>query len=321
MRIVLSIIKFSLLLLAFGVIGFFVARELFLYWGVSALKRSLVTLRRSYTKSASAQECARRSADLLTVQTTVIYQLRFLNDKQYQLEAQCNQFSQTPIVIERGELPSMVTKVPGYSGLTWQSNTRTGVELAVFADLAEQLKPVLPFDTSLLARRTTVTVDNEMIVVTSREQDLSPGPATSCEGYGYQCCEATTQVGIGEQIIGLPECSENCFARCNSRPSILSFTSNPFFDVKTRTVTVANGGVVEFMYVSDAKTSTQLRGVLDFGDGVQNQLTANDGSASHVYACAQSECTYAALLKLIDQWGVESASTPLSRITVVVRSQ
>ncbi len=320
MRILLSIIKYSFILIVLAVLGFLVSREVLLGWGTTTLKRSLSALRQAENRGAQADECRRRGSTAVAGDAMVLYQLRFLNHTQYQLEAVCNQFSQSPIVFERSTLPALVTKVPGESGFVWAELQRTGVQISVFEDIAKEIASVLPIDQELITRRSFVIVDDRVIVTTAAESDLNDGPVTSCEGYGYQCCTENTQVGTGDQIIGLNDCSESCYASCTSRPNILSFTSNPFFVGRSREVEIESGAIVEFMYVSDAKGTDSLRASIDFGDGIQSQLTGSQGSSSHAYTCDQVECRYTAILKLTDEWGVDSALTPLSSIGVIVRT-
>lgn len=318
MRILSFILKFTLAIIIFGMLGFIIVRELVVYWGASSFKNSLVVLRKSYTTNSHGPECLRRGSGSSQTEKLATYQLRFLSSTEYVLEVVCSQFSLSPVVIQRSSLPPFVTKVPGGSGIVWDENIRSSVEIAAFSDLSELISKTFHTNASFITRTRTVVVDDREIIITTTKTDIGGGPVTSCEGYGYQCCQSVTEVGIGSQITGLNECKDSCFASCGKRPAILSFNSNPYFDAKSRSIEVVSGTVVEFLYVSDGGRDDTIKARLDFGDGAQSNLEGKQGSASHSYECVRSECTYTAILTLTDQWGTQSVITDLSKIKVVV---
>jgi len=308
-------------LLFFGVIGvggFLVIREGLLYWGVSSLEHSLQELRGAAGSDAYDSECQNRGGgdNVSEFDEAVRYQLRFLSSREYVLEAVCHQFSLNPIVISRNVLPEFISKSVGSSGFFWSETSTSSVELVVFRDLEKQIQKYAKFDTSFLVRKKSLVVANNIVTTQSGPVPNSEGPVTSCQGYGYQCCEQSSQIGIGNQIKGTIGCSETCFSACASRPHILSFNSNPFFDIRTRILTLDSTQAVEFIYVADSADSEELTGIFDFGDGQQTRIIGKQGHVNHTYSCPQGGCKYTAKVKLADKWGVESADTPINQIVI-----
>lgn len=318
----MRILKFLFTTLFFfgviGVGGFLVIREGLLYRGVSSLERSLQELRSAAGSGVYDNECQNRGGGDNTSEfdEVVSYQLRFLSQREYVLEAVCYQFSLNPIVISRGVLPEFISKSVGNSGFLWSRTAVSSVELAVFGDLEKQIQKYVKFDTSFLVRKKSLVVAHNNIATQGSPVPGSRGPVTSCQGYGYQCCEQLSQIGIGNQIKGTTGCSETCFSTCASRPHILFFNSNPFFDIKTRILTLDTTQAVEFTYVADSDGSEELTGIFDFGDGQQTRIIGRQGHASHTYSCPQGRCKYTAKIRLTDKWGVESTDTPINQIII-----
>lgn len=319
MRVLKFLLSFFCIFAVLGVIVFFVGREGLLFWGVSSLEHSLKDLQQIASTDRYIKECQRRGGqELGGLDQSVSYQLRFLSSTEYVLEAVCSQFSLNPILIDRRTLPQFISKAPGDSGFIWTDGITNSVQLVVFGELEADLQEYAKFDTSFLTRHKTVVVADRSILVQAAAATSAEGPVTSCQGYGYDCCDAVAQIGTGDQILGLQGCEQTCYAACVSRPVILSFNSNPFFDVRTRVLSIPTGSVVEFLYVVDAGDSDQLTATLDFGDGKQTQLDGNQNSTSHTYTCSQAHCKYQAKLRVNDRWGVASADTAVNTITVEV---
>jgi hypothetical protein len=305
-----------------GVGGFLGAREILLHWGVSSLEHSLKELQQIATSDRYAAECQRRGGDggtTLQRGDPVTYQLRFLSSTEYIIEAVCDQFSLSPIVVDRMSLPQFISKSVGGSGFLWQNNASNAVTLTVFGDLEKQIQKLAKIDTGFLVRQKTVAVVNQTISIeptSAMALSATEGPATTCQGYGYQCCEQSSQMGIGDQLTGTLGCAESCYTSCVSRPTLLSFNSNPFFDIRTRILTIKSGDSVEFLYIADSTDDDNLTADFDFGDGQQEQLFGKQGHISHTYHCPQGGCIYIAKVALEDKWGVHSAHTSINQITV-----
>lgn len=318
MRIIKMLTTFFLIVVVVGAGGFLAAREILLHLGTSSLTSSLKELGTMANSDFFGGECAGRGGqdNISEYDDAVRYQLRFLSSTDYVLEAVCSQFSLTPITINRRALPMFVSKNVGSSGFVWSDLSSDSVELIVFDDLAEKISKYVNHDADFLLKKKAVVVASKDIQVQdSAPPDIS-GPATSCQGYGYQCCEQSSQIGVGGKMTGATDCSDSCFASCASRPRVLAFNSNPFFDSKTRAITLDSTTTVDFMYIAESEEKQGLIGVVDFGDGQQVNVSGAQGSVSHIYSCQKVNCSYIASIKLLDKWGVESLPTPISKIKV-----
>lgn len=317
MRIVSYIFSIFFFFCITGAVVFYVGRELMLWWAVYSFKTSLRTLQIASQGTYDGQ-CQQR---LGTTGLTATLQLRFLTSKQYVIEAACEQFVNAPILISTGELPAFVTKRPGSSGVILGAESSL-VELVIFEKEAHAVQKILPLPASFVERAKVVGLENLKVVSRSPRtgEVFASGPVTSCQGYGYYCCNESSEKGMGEQITGLQDCRDTCFSACVNRPVILSFTTNPVLDMRARQVVISSGGGVEFSYISDGDEADGIQAVLDFGDGTQpGAMNGSDGSLSHVYNCFNRPCTYMAKLKLIDKWNIESFASPVSTVTVSVQ--
>jgi hypothetical protein len=228
------------------------------------------------------------------------FQLRFTSSTEYVVEVICGSFVLDPILVERQELPMFVEKRIGNSGIVWGTG-RSGIVLEVFG------------------RSAAIGIENELTFTDSGSaNDLGTGPRTACAGYGFQCCQPETTAGQGEQLTGVMDCPRSCFTTCLARPVILSFTTQPFYDQATRTLTVVPNDPVDFAYVASAGNNPSVTVTIEFGDGQTQQLSTLSGLATHTYSCQQARCEYQATVRAVDGDGIEAAATPLTMITVVV---
>jgi hypothetical protein len=320
MRVLQTFFSFLLFLTLVAVGGFFLSRELLMWWGVNSFKSSLYTLQREVNNSSYSAQCLQRSTISDTSQPQI--QLRFTSDTEYVVEAICSQFSNDPILISKNHLPPFISKVPGTGGVLW-GEYRSAVELRVFETIVEEIQKIINMNVQFLEKSRVVGVETDTVVILpSTEKDLGTGPVASCEGYGFQCCHVGTHVGVGELITGLNECSDSCYSSCSSRPLVLSFNTTPLFDPRTRQVTVSSGAAVDFSYVGDAPGATSLKAILDFGDAsTPVHLEGTTGKTTHVYSCPTGSCTYAAKLSLVDNWKVDSFDSSISKIEIVVQAR
>lgn len=318
MRIIKYLFTALLAFIVIGAVVFFVGREVLIRWGVSSVKHSLSDLQKVAKTDRYINECDRRSEGSVATQGEVSYQLRFISSTEYMLEAVCSQFSLNPILIDRRVLPNFITKSPGSSGFFWSDGVTNAIELVAFADIESKIQEYAKFDTSFLTRRKNVVVSDRVVMTQSESTTAHDGPVTSCQGYGYQCCDQNAEIGIGDQLVGVQACEQSCFSACAPRPMVLSFNSNPFFDVRNRTVSVNSGEMVEFLFVGDAASPDDLKALVEFGDGQNEEMVGAQGHTAHTYICPQGECEFTAKLLLTDTWGVSSAQTPVSQIKVVV---
>lgn len=317
MRILRLLFSATIFFVIIIVASFFVAREALLYWGTSQVQSSFRTLTLSRNKGQFASQCRQLGSTGIGGDGIIKYQLRFLSSKDYLLEAVCNQFSFDPILIEQTSLPEFVSKVQGSSGFTLDSSSG-GIEIQVFAQELEKISEVIGFDLSSLVKTVALTSEDGVSISESVTGVTSSGPVTSCNGYGYECCQEVSQVGIGSRITGLVDCEKTCYSSCASRPIVLSFNTNPIFDPKERTLYTSDEQSIDFTYVADAGNASSIAGVIDFGDGDKLPVSGLAGQVSHAYSCPWGGCEYYVTLTLEDNWGVESADTNIGKIKIVI---
>jgi hypothetical protein len=309
-------------LIVFSVISFFVAREVLLYWGYSSLKNSLASMREVRRQESYVYTCLQRGSDGDGTESVVTLQLRFDSSSEYILEAVCQGFSMSPIEISRQELPPYVLKLPGTSGFHANSDEYQGVTLTAFAAELEALGSQLRLDLSRLIKQRTIVYDGQRLeMMSGGELDLASGPITSCEGYGFNCCQLESEMGVGDQISGLSGCEKTCFSRCERRPVVLSLNTNPFTDAQTRTLSVTAGEPVEFIYVADDVGRDTIKARFDFGDGETQEVDGRNNRVSHTFTCSRSSCSYIVSLSLENEMGIPSIPTRVSELKVVVSSQ
>ncbi len=318
MRILRYFLTGLILISVLGIGVFFIAREVSMYWGVSTLRGSVQELAKAESQGSYQTQC--RQEGRAIGPNGVIMQLRFLSDTEYVLEALCNEASTQPISVGREALPPFITKIKGTSGFIANGGI-SGIELASFWALGQELEKSLRIPAKYITKQKILQMEESVLVETLDPTVVGNGPITSCTGYGYTCCRVESQKGTGDRIDGLFDCEETCYAQCVSRPLVLSFTSNPFYEIKTRTVTIPAGTTVEFIYVGDGGQSDSISGFIEFGDGSSEPITEESGMADHTYTCATSTCTYVARVQFTDKWGVDSAELPVTKVTVVVQGK
>lgn len=289
----MRIIRFLLLslgvLLIVSGLSFLLTREILLQWGVSQVQSSLSQLRQvSKNAGKYIQDCQKKGVIDPNKPAISSLHIRFTSDSDYVLEAVCAQFSLEPLVISQAKLPPFVNKVPGQSGIIWGEDL-SGIRLAIWG------------------RSRTVAVENLSVEEPSNGQELGEGPVTTCSGYGMQCCPLDSSLGEGDQIVTATDCPKSCYSRCQTRPQVLSFASQPFFDVETRQLKIAPGDSVDLISVVEWAGEPGVI-TLDFGDGEQIQTTESRDAHSHTYRCFQAVCTYTARVSVKNGAGLESAS-------------
>ncbi len=320
MRILRIIFSAFLFFAVIIVGGFFLIRELLLYWGVSKIRGSLRELSLAQNRGTYGAQCSELGSNAIAGETLVTYQIRFISSSEYIVEAACEGFLYDPITISQGLLPEFVTKVPGTSGFTL-SYEQSGIELEVFALEISKLSEATGFDFSFLAKNKPIVAENGVLIKDSTQGLVGNGPVTVCAGYGYECCNEVSHFGVGDRITGLPDCEKSCFSSCATRPVLLSLNTNPLLDPRTRSVEIFSGTPVEYTYVADFGKATSMSGILDFGDGKKTPISGLAGQTSHTYECASSRCEYIASVTLEDNWGVKSAALETSKVKIIVVRQ
>ncbi len=301
---VLKTLFFSLIGLALAAgVAFVVGREVWLQLGLSEVK-SAVTQMKTVTRQTGLyiQNCRAKGPISGSENPIETIQLRFTSPRDFQVEVVCTQFRLSPLVVKTYTLPRYVVKTPGSTGIIWQEKTVGGVEL------------------ELWGRQRAVVVDDRRFIGGALPPPTERlEPLTTCAGYGYECCVEQITQGVGELVPSVLDCPRSCYAGCQTRPVVLAFTSQPYYDEQTREVIIGNGEVVELRYVIEDLARRGVTVTLEFGDGVSEIFSETMGGTSHTYRCASGECRYQARVVASDGSGVSAAQTPISQITVVVR--
>jgi hypothetical protein len=327
---VFKIFLISLLVLAVVLAGaFFVGREVLL--GVTS------SILSAASKQLEGKKYAGRCLERFGTEQDSFTQLRFLDEKNFQLELVCEDFVSQPIVLETGNLAPFVKKTSLTSGLIFQEDA---------------LPSYVEF--SALGRNFSAYVEDEKYHFTLGQRpdlDYSAGPASSCSAFSSTCCDLAAESGQGQQSAGATDCPKSCYQRCLARPILLSFNSRP--TMQKQKVSLRSGETLSLAYVftdsvesafvgEEEKAATQslqqqlqtllrnteshrqaallpLQVTLDFGDG-QTAVSANlQDTFDHVYTCMTATCYYEVQIQAVDASGVPSAENELNRITVEVK--
>lgn len=253
------------------------------------------------------------------------FQLRFESDREYVVEAVCSSPYVTPISIKRGELASGVRKIRG-SGVVYPHDPKN----------SDQDQPV----TGMVLLRglgpgsrqvgmAAGKIINSRFGITDEAVMISDAPQTTCLGASGVCCTAGVDSGVG---VGLntSDCPGNCFYRCQSRPSVVYFQTEPAADRGDRTVEVYGSPVeLEFGFKLVDTDGYIKTARLDFGDGqisltqgvpyLENEARVNHELAetvTHEYICREAQCQFEASLSAEDGEGNGLVESRLNRITI-----
>jgi hypothetical protein len=283
-------------------LGFLVTREALLFWGMSTLRSSVSRMRTaSVNLEPYVRDCQKRGGSDLSESIIERIQTKFTSSSEFQVEIICRQFFLDPIIVETKMLPPFVMKAAGSSGLVWDAAS-TSVTLEVWGR-----------QRSLILEENQPTYTNQ-----TPSTPLGSGPVAACQGYGFSCCSLETAQGEGDQITAANDCPKSCFSSCVSRPIVLSFSSDPFYDPENRQLAIKASESVVFSYVLDFGGQPMGTVTIDFGDGKSESFTESDGTVNHEYSCAQAQCQYLARVKAEDPRGITSADSAVTKITVVV---
>lgn len=297
MRTVRFLFSAAIFSTIFAMFGFLIAREALLFSATQQIQHAVRSMEKTYFSGVEVRrECARlgAEADIETIQ------LRFLDDRQYQVEALCHRSIGGPIVVERYTLPYMVKKHPGNSGLLWDEGGISGIVVETFG------------------REATIIFDGNELEITQGKRDFAGNkPVTQCIGYGYRCCDPVTSIGRGDVLTKSLDCMGNCFQSCAPRPVVLRFQSDPMPDPKTSIVVIEPDQPVTFYWGLSLGEGVALGpGVLRFGDGESVPITELEGSTSHTYVCPAGSCRFEATVDVSDDQGNSNAQTIVSKIIV-----
>ena len=330
-------------LVVLSVIVGFIAREILLIMAVNQVRASARGLSQLQAEPSFIESCRDFGSlpfDTLSLTRT---QLRFVSDTDYVLEIVCQTNESLRSTIRTESLPALVEKGSGQSGLI-QGEELHGFTVAVLG-------------------RTGAIYEEDSFIRTSLKYVGTPnfivdqGPVTVCEGYGFRCCNNTTQIGQGAQQSQALDCPLSCYDSCAEKPVVLNFASDPEPTVGTRVATVQANQPVSFYYALNdirgdvfAQSTTPeekaqfslierwLRAlqklfqkstprdeldkiVIAFGDGATVAVSDLQGTVSHTYTCDQAVCVYNAVIQALTKAGTTSALTEMSRLELHIVSE
>lgn len=330
---ILKFFSLSLLwILIIGVGVFFVGREILLFASVNMLKNDYGSINnKNYSK---------RCIDQFNYNQEYFTQLRFVSDKEYNLEVVCVDFIASPIVLDHQKLPPLVFKKSFGSGF----------------QIDESRSPFI-VELSILGRRAFVYTDNADVHYTyfnAPDLDYDQGPTSTCQAHTYQCCSLDLQSGLGQQISSVNDCPKSCYESCLLRPMFLSFKSQPVMNDETNLVELFNNETLTLSYVlgngkgdvfsdqldknsqisfleklqaiftkqdkslTENQLSMPLTIQIDFGDG--KVWTSNDfqSTVDHNYFCQSQTCYFQVKITAQDAKGVLSVTSDTSKMIVKV---
>lgn len=302
MRFIKIFLKFLLLIIILALGAYFSFQEGSIFWAKNMLKQDISYLQRTNQWVDASNQCLEKTGEAASR-----LQLRFLDNKRYQLEVACVNEKYIPLKPTK-QLPTLVKKTTGWSGFKVSLQPRY-----VSGSVTLQI----------WGRSTTLTGEGEDIVSKiGTTTDSSTLLITSCEAHGLSCCDPLYEAGQGNQMInGVNDCNQSCFSSCVRRPNLILFQSDPAMNIATRQVNLDKSNTfVLFNYSFEENDNHLQEIIIDFGDGTTEQLSSESwGKVTKQYSCNQPECNYTATIKAIDSQGIESATMPLSKINIVIR--
>ncbi len=283
---------------------FVIAREALLFLATNQVKSSITTIARTnYLPGVPHIDCQTQgkiTSDMTLINVYAV-QLGFSDDQHFTWEVICDSPLREPKVLADYVLPPFVYKIAGSGGLVWR-------------------QPYSAFTLEVWGRRRSFILENQSLRVTegSLTQPPDQQPVVMCAGMGYQCCQLDSEQGLGAVASEVRDCPLSCFARCQSRPVILSFNTEPYTDAQTRVLEVASGDLISFNYVIDAGAGGDVTTELSFGDGEVSKGTEATATVEHTYRCLAQVCEYRATLEATDARGATSPSSTVNTLTIRV---
>lgn len=298
MRILRFLGMFAVVALLLSLGGFFVAREALMFKATYDIEEAVKQMETvDAAKFRYQQNCVRKAGGNAQIQSV---ELHFSNDQEYSIVALCEYFSNEPVLIETFSLPRFIKKVPGESGLIWDPDGRSGIQLEIWG----LTKTFILDGQELLKMRGDHPVDGNQ-------------PAASCGGFGFQCCDQVTEIGSGKSVSAV-DCPQHCSSTCQSRPVVLRMYSDPPPDYQTKTLTIRPGTQVTISFIIDPGQSESVETTVDFGDGQRQTVPEVEGVVNHVYQCGREQCEYTATVQAVDEQGQPSIITSIATTNIKV---
>ncbi len=320
LRLIFNFLTFGFILLIIAFLGFLVVREWFYWQGISKFRASAVSLR-----NLSTQDCGVKDQEGNVTPLPAIKQLRFSSPTAYFVEVSCPDLQTEPVLSNPHALVAFMSKKQGPAGFIANPEIPEQVIiLSVFENVPGLLPEKFRFLVSWVPKEVAIVMKNGVQIEEKPvgEVRLSKdlGPISQCEGYGFTCCNALSEVGTGTAIEGLPACDGRCYEKCLSRPVLLSLETNPFSEWSAREVRLNKGATLEVAYVAeDAGKQGPWVATVSFGDGQSQTGQGLEGSFSHTYNCATESCEYILGVTVTNALGATSVLSPIAQMKVIVR--
>jgi hypothetical protein len=334
LRIFFSVTVLLILLLA---VSWLIGRELLLSLAVGKLRSAVRELSAVQVPNDFRESCLEFGGPPANEQNLARTQLRFLDKTEFVVEVVCQASEALRVVVRQDRLPAFTSKGPGQSGLV-QGRPFSGLTVMSFGRVG-----VVYDDDSFIQSSLRYTGEPDLV--------FDAGPATVCEGYGFQCCSQTDQQGQGEAKTSALDCPRSCFAQCLDQPEVLAFNSDPSPTEGNAYIELPAGQTIEFYYVvsqglgtTGSTTSDQSKTlisrlfqlvsqllspapamdelakiVIDFGDGETLQTSDLQGTVAHTYTCSQALCVYTASIEAETKAGLVSPLNSASQVEVRVK--
>lgn len=236
-----------------------------------------------------------------TLSNAIAVQLRFVDEKNYQLELRCTLIEDAPVLLSKGTLPLFVTKAPGSSGL--------------YVDLTSAASSSVTLKAFAATKVFSVDTSEQFYGATS----IPSAPATQCIGWGGRCCSPEQERGEGaQQREGVLDCANNCFAACTALPYIQAFSSDPYPTTPGVVSMTSDSVTVTFAYTASLLNGKIASVHMDFGDGQSEDSTLPIGAFVHTYTCA-GPCSNQAVITAKDAKG--NSSVVNSSTTIYIKKQ
>lgn len=299
------LVFFLAIILAAGGYGVFIEGRA--QWAAWELKRDFSLVRQLAARPQHYKDCL---LDSLAADEFVLkgYQLRFVDERSYVVEAVCASSQKGLLTVRETTLPLNVTKLGG-SGVYIPVPNNENIDAAVIIKSGWRLLAVGFFDNQVMTK---------LISDPDLPQEFGEASAiTTCQGWGFRCCDELSQVGAGAAPDGVSDCAGGCYQQCLDKPLLVLFATDPLMNAATRTVDIRGARAsVGFSYAIDDPDGKIVKTKIDFGDGDAFEDTQERSSAIHEYVCNQTACNFVATLTAVDNDNLPLAESRLSQITV-----
>lgn len=285
------------------------------YIETSALSRAMSKAKQMSSKPSHVADCLLGEA---TDEYPLLgYQVRFENNQDYVVEALCTSSVKGPFEVSRSKLRFGVTKAPSYSGVLFSTLSEESYVGRVALKLGYAVWVLESGDKGARVSMKPFLTTNLSTLPPAGEASAK----ASCDGWGYQCCNPLTQVGVGVSVSdNIASCNDSCYSSCLERPSILVFTTEQDINANTREVDLSKSAPnLLFSYSVQDVDSESILVSIDYGDGETATSSNHSDQFSHTYNCKEQACTYTVSLVATDSDNLINSRTRISEMLVNVK--